>query len=194
VNVPRGLWRRGRDSNPRDSFESNGFQDRRFQPLTHPSVSNFNTFSGLATTLLPLLPHFVARCSRFMAVPASLPSAATFEEVWHACATSLLRSPPSCRSASTPHRDQQIALRFSGWRRRIRSSSPVSSTPKSGTSSQSTFRARDFTGMAQPICVRSTTRNKYLPHFARQHVKKALRTFEYLASCKRSAITNSAKE
>jgi hypothetical protein len=35
-----GIWRRGRDSNPRDPFEPNGFQDRRFQPLTHPSVSN----------------------------------------------------------------------------------------------------------------------------------------------------------
>ena len=30
-------WRRGRDSNPRDPFGPNGFQDRRFQPLTHPS-------------------------------------------------------------------------------------------------------------------------------------------------------------
>ena len=31
-------WRRERDSNPRAPFEANGFQDRRFQPLTHPSV------------------------------------------------------------------------------------------------------------------------------------------------------------
>ena len=30
-------WRRERDSNPRAPFEANGFQDRRFQPLTHPS-------------------------------------------------------------------------------------------------------------------------------------------------------------
>ena len=30
-------WRRGWDSNPRDPFGPNGFQDRRFQPLTHPS-------------------------------------------------------------------------------------------------------------------------------------------------------------
>src|SRR5690242_2549089 len=37
-----GIWRRGRDSNPRDPFGPNGFQDRRFQPLTHPSVSQFN--------------------------------------------------------------------------------------------------------------------------------------------------------
>ena len=34
-------WRRGRDSNPRDPFGPNGFQDRRFQPLTHPSVFNY---------------------------------------------------------------------------------------------------------------------------------------------------------
>jgi hypothetical protein len=31
------VWRRGWDSNPRGPFEPNGFQDRRFQPLTHPS-------------------------------------------------------------------------------------------------------------------------------------------------------------
>ena len=30
-------WRRERDSNPRAPFGANGFQDRRFQPLTHPS-------------------------------------------------------------------------------------------------------------------------------------------------------------
>ena len=35
-------WRRGRDSNPRDPFGPNGFQDRRFQPLTHPSFFNYN--------------------------------------------------------------------------------------------------------------------------------------------------------
>ena len=34
------LWRRRRDSNPRDPFGSNGFQDRRFQPLTHSSAFN----------------------------------------------------------------------------------------------------------------------------------------------------------
>ena len=32
------VWRRKRDSNPRASFPANGFQDRRFQPLTHSSV------------------------------------------------------------------------------------------------------------------------------------------------------------
>ena len=30
-------WRRKRDSNPRASYPANGFQDRRFQPLTHSS-------------------------------------------------------------------------------------------------------------------------------------------------------------
>src|SRR5258705_13738676 len=75
-------WRRRRDSNPRDPFESNGFQDRRFQPLTHSSVFNSNVFHELAATLLhsgPLLLHFGARCSRFVAVPASFPTATTFE-------------------------------------------------------------------------------------------------------------------
>ena len=34
----RAFWRRRGDSNPRDPFEPNGFQDRRFQPLTHSSA------------------------------------------------------------------------------------------------------------------------------------------------------------
>src|ERR1700733_14608852 len=33
------LWRKGGDSNPRDGVRPpNGFQDRRIQPLCHPSV------------------------------------------------------------------------------------------------------------------------------------------------------------
>ena len=35
--IGQTLWRRERDSNPRWSFPHSGFQDRRFQPLTHPS-------------------------------------------------------------------------------------------------------------------------------------------------------------
>ncbi len=57
------MWRRRRDSNPRDPFESNGFQDRRFQPLTHSSVFNSNVFCELAAILLhsrPRLLHFCA--------------------------------------------------------------------------------------------------------------------------------------
>ena len=34
-----GLWRRGRDSNPRDAYAPNGFQDRRFRPLSHLSAA-----------------------------------------------------------------------------------------------------------------------------------------------------------
>ena len=34
------LWRRGRDSNPRFDFSKSGFQDRRIQPLCHPSLQN----------------------------------------------------------------------------------------------------------------------------------------------------------
>jgi site-specific DNA recombinase len=40
------IWRRKRDSNPRTSRPVNGFQDRRFQPLTHSSVPNY---SGIRT-------------------------------------------------------------------------------------------------------------------------------------------------
>ena len=32
-------WRRERDSNPRYGFPYSGFQDRLFQPLTHPSAT-----------------------------------------------------------------------------------------------------------------------------------------------------------
>ena len=35
------FWRRRRDSNPRGPFEPNGFQDRRFQPLTHSSAFDY---------------------------------------------------------------------------------------------------------------------------------------------------------
>ena len=31
-------WRRKRDSNPRNPFEFNGFQDRRLKPLGHSSI------------------------------------------------------------------------------------------------------------------------------------------------------------
>jgi hypothetical protein len=33
-------WRRKRDSNPRVSYPTNGFQDRRLRPLGHSSFSN----------------------------------------------------------------------------------------------------------------------------------------------------------
>jgi hypothetical protein len=39
-------WRRGRDSNPRDPFGPNGFQDRRIKPLSHPSRLQFNCLAS----------------------------------------------------------------------------------------------------------------------------------------------------
>ena len=38
LNDSRIFWRRERDSNPRYPFGYNGFQDRRHQPLGHPSA------------------------------------------------------------------------------------------------------------------------------------------------------------
>lgn len=32
------MWRKERDLNPRWSYPHNGFQDRRIQPLCHPSL------------------------------------------------------------------------------------------------------------------------------------------------------------
>ena len=51
--VTQTCWRRRGDSNPRDPFEPNGFQDRRFQPLTHPSVFDFNPLRRLEGHLYP---------------------------------------------------------------------------------------------------------------------------------------------
>src|SRR5215469_8354225 len=53
-------WRRRRDSNPRDPFEPNGFQDRRFQPLTHSSVSKYNVQQPLAGFLVTFLTTTIA--------------------------------------------------------------------------------------------------------------------------------------
>jgi hypothetical protein len=39
-------WRRERDSNPRYPFRHSGFQDRLFQPLTHPSAGIRQSCSG----------------------------------------------------------------------------------------------------------------------------------------------------
>jgi hypothetical protein len=35
------IWRRERDSNPRNRFRFSGFQDHRHRPLGHPSASNY---------------------------------------------------------------------------------------------------------------------------------------------------------
>ena len=37
--TPPNTWRKGWDSNPRGSKLPIGFQDRRFSPLSHPSIS-----------------------------------------------------------------------------------------------------------------------------------------------------------
>ena len=57
----RSFWRRRRDSNPRGPFEPNGFQDRRFQPLTHSSVSKYNVRQLLVGFLVTFLTP-VAAC------------------------------------------------------------------------------------------------------------------------------------
>ena len=70
-------WRRGWDSNPRDPFGPNGFQDRRSQPLSYPSVgvSAFSLPKTVAQTLCRV--HVcgwqrlvaMAHCNRQTAVP-----------------------------------------------------------------------------------------------------------------------------
>src|ERR1700751_1020599 len=46
-------WRRGWDSNPRDPFGPNGFQDRRSQPLSYPSAidSNIDRLEAVVTAV-----------------------------------------------------------------------------------------------------------------------------------------------
>ena len=39
VDDQQTVWRRERDSNPRCPLGQSGFQDRLFQPLTHPSAA-----------------------------------------------------------------------------------------------------------------------------------------------------------
>ena len=47
--MPRENWRRERDSNPRYPFGYNGFQDRRHQPLGHPSATGPPSVPGTLT-------------------------------------------------------------------------------------------------------------------------------------------------
>jgi hypothetical protein len=49
-------WRRGWDSNPRDPFGPNGFQDRRSQPLSYPSAFNSLKHCSLEFDLVTVLP------------------------------------------------------------------------------------------------------------------------------------------
>ena len=51
-------WRRGRDSNPRDAYATSGFQDRRIQPLCHPSI---NDLRKINLTQLAKIGKFIGR-------------------------------------------------------------------------------------------------------------------------------------
>ena len=50
------IWRRKRDSNPRVSYPTNGFQDRRLRPLGHSSDSNLPSFSSTCKDTLSSQP------------------------------------------------------------------------------------------------------------------------------------------
>ncbi len=58
-------WRRERDSNPRYGFPYSGFQDRLFQPLTHPSAAykqlNIIYLLQCAIALLPCHCTYIAQ-------------------------------------------------------------------------------------------------------------------------------------
>ena len=59
------IWRRERDSNPRNGFPFSGFQDHRHRPLGHPSAWPF--YSDLRASVRP------ASASGFARSPASCP-------------------------------------------------------------------------------------------------------------------------
>lgn len=61
-------WRRRGDSNPRLSFPNNGFQDRRVQPLCHPST-HYLTYS-LASREPSVANRFSGRVTSVTAVTA----------------------------------------------------------------------------------------------------------------------------
>ena len=68
--IPKTGWRRGWDSNPRDPFGPNGFQDRRSQPLSYPSVyseaSPIVTYSAVADNQWAAMyvAMFIEACAR----------------------------------------------------------------------------------------------------------------------------------
>ena len=74
-------WRRRRDSNPRDPFESNGFQDRRFQPLTHSSVSKYIVqllLAGFCDNFDPCCCILVQDVTKLSPIPSSFATAVPF--------------------------------------------------------------------------------------------------------------------
>ena len=56
----RTSWRRRWDSNPRGPFGPNGFQDRRLQPLGHPSEIKLFEHCNLQPEVVTILPYFGA--------------------------------------------------------------------------------------------------------------------------------------
>src|SRR6266478_3701783 len=88
-------WRRRGDSNPRDPFESNGFQDRRFQPLTHSSVSNSSVFHGseryFPTTKAPTL---VVPCLNLFCLPRAKPTGVRGAVLEEACVSIIAPATP----------------------------------------------------------------------------------------------------
>jgi hypothetical protein len=66
--------------NPRDPFEPNGFQDRRFQPLTHSSVSKYNLQQLLAGHLVTIFESIAERIvTKLSPKLSSFATAAFFE-------------------------------------------------------------------------------------------------------------------
>ena len=54
------VWRRGWDSNPRDPFGPNGFQDRRSQPLSYPSETKLFGHCTLRSRFGTIRPTIIA--------------------------------------------------------------------------------------------------------------------------------------
>ncbi len=57
IGVAEISWRRERDSNPRYGFPYSGFQDRPFQPLTHPSAAVDRCFRSVYNSPFAEIPR-----------------------------------------------------------------------------------------------------------------------------------------
>jgi putative ABC transport system permease protein len=83
----RKVWRRERDSNPRCPLEQSGFQDRRYQPLTHPSAPMRQLHSSKGSSNPPTAAILLAGASPRMAT--AIPTRDTFDNTLRSARTTV---------------------------------------------------------------------------------------------------------
>ena len=140
-------WRRGRDSNPRCRCRHTGFQDRRIQPLCHPSTPVFK-FS---------LPRSPSLYRWHGPAPPSLRSTTAF------LAPVFVTAPPgslSLRSPDVGSRDAEAASMRGGIReRRFDRVCSVDSVPRPTCGGRTSMRGR-FRGIRPWVSGQSPRRRR----------------------------------